>query len=58
MSPQKPRLRLSAILLSVLTLAALAEPSPVKVAELSARLYATGLETRDPLLIITAASLR
>jgi hypothetical protein len=32
--------------------------SPVKVADLSARLYALGVETGDPLLIITAARLR
>ncbi len=38
---------------------ALAEtPSPVKVAEVSARLYALGVETGDPLLIIAAARLR
>lgn len=33
-------------------------PSPVKVAELSARLYATGLAAEDPLLVISAARLR
>lgn len=32
--------------------------SPVKVAELSARLYAMGLDKGDPLLILTAARLR
>lgn len=38
---------------------ATAEPlSPVKTAELSARLYATGLEMGDPLLILSAAKLR
>lgn len=39
--------------------AAQAEPlSPVKTAELSARLYATGVELADPLLILSAAKLR
>lgn len=38
---------------------ALAEtPSPVKIAEMSARLYALGVETGDPLLILSAARLR
>lgn len=32
--------------------------SPIKTAELSARLYATGVELADPLLIISAAKLR
>lgn len=32
--------------------------SPVKVAELSARLYAQGVEAGDPLLILSAAKLR
>jgi hypothetical protein len=42
-----------------LAVPALAETtSPVKVAELSARLYAMGLEAGDPLLILTAAKLR
>lgn len=51
-------LRLSA-LLAVLALPAIAEPlSPVKTAELSARLYATGVEMADPLLILSAAKLR
>jgi hypothetical protein len=51
-------------LLSSAFAAALALPvaaetsSPVKVAELSARLYALGVETGDPLLIVTAARLR
>ena len=36
-----------------------AEPlSPVKTAELSARLYEAGLEARDPLLVLSAAKLR
>lgn len=33
-------------------------PSPVKVAELSARLYAAGMEVGDPLLVLSAAKLR
>lgn len=45
--------------LALLSYPALAEPlSPVKTAELSARLFATGLELRDPLLILSAAKLR
>ncbi len=52
--------RLLATALSLaLALPATAEThSPVKLAELSARLYATGLETADPLLILSAARLR
>jgi hypothetical protein len=47
------------IALSAVALPALAEPlSPVKTAELSARLYATGVELADPLLILSAAKLR
>ncbi len=50
---------LSTLLLSALPLTAAAEaPSPVKVAELSARLYSAGIEAQDPLLIIAAAKLR
>ncbi|MBL9048697.1 MAG: hypothetical protein JNK19_01110 [Tabrizicola sp.] len=50
---------LLAALLSTLALPALADtPSPVKVAELSARLYAMGVEQSDPLLILSAARLR
>lgn len=46
-------------LLALLALPAVAEPlSPVKTAELSARLYATGVEMADPLLILSAARLR
>jgi hypothetical protein len=33
-------------------------PSPVKVAELSARLYAAGMAAGDPLLVLSAARLR
>lgn len=43
----------------ILAQPALAEtPSPVKTAELSARLYAQGLARGDPLLILSAAQLR
>jgi hypothetical protein len=53
------RRTLFAFLLSGLALPALADAaSPVKTAELSARLYATGLAAGDPLLIISAAKLR
>jgi hypothetical protein len=51
-------------LLLALTLASLAAPvgaeapSPVKLAELSARLYAQGVAAGDPLLILSAAKLR
>ena len=42
-----------------LTVPALAETaSPVKIAEVSARLYATGMEAGDPLLILSAARMR
>lgn len=51
-------LRLAALAL-MLALPAQAEPqSPVKTAELSARLYAAGVEMGDPLLILSAAKLR
>ncbi len=54
-----PRALFAALLLSAVPMTAMAEqPSPVKVAELSARLYAAGLEAGDPLLIMTAAKLR
>ncbi|MEI2652255.1 MAG: hypothetical protein V9G12_08885 [Microthrixaceae bacterium] len=44
---------------ALMTLPAFAEtPSPVKVAELSARLYAAGMEAGDPLLVLSAAKLR
>lgn len=33
-------------------------PSPVKVAELSAQLYAAGMQAGDPLLVLAAAKLR
>jgi hypothetical protein len=50
---------LLALGLSSLALPALGEgPSPVKTAELSARLYAAGIEAGDPLLVLSAAKLR
>lgn len=50
---------LLAICLLGLTVPALAETaSPVKVAEMSARLYAAGKEAGDPLLILSAARMR
>lgn len=50
---------LLALCLVSLALPAWAEaPSPVKVAELSARLYAAGMEAGDPLLVLSAAKLR
>jgi hypothetical protein len=52
------RLPLAALLIT-LSYPASADPlSPVKTAELSARLYATGLELGDPLLLLSAAKLR
>ncbi|OYU38522.1 MAG: hypothetical protein CFE33_14555 [Pseudorhodobacter sp. PARRP1] len=46
-------------LLAVLALPALAAPpSGVKVAELSAQLYAAGMQAGDPMLLIAAAKLR
>jgi hypothetical protein len=48
-----------AVCLVTLALPAWAEgPSPVKVAELSARLYAAGMEAGDPVLVLSAAKLR
>ena len=50
---------LLAALLSSLALPAWAEgPSPVKLAEMSARLYAMGVEAGDPLLMLSAARMR
>ncbi len=44
---------------AALALPALAEPgSPVQLAELSARLYATGIAQDDPILILSAARIR
>jgi hypothetical protein len=51
--------RLTAVCLMTVALPAWAEgPSPVKLAELSARLYAAGIEAGDPLLVLAAAKLR
>jgi hypothetical protein len=51
--------RFVAVCVMTLALPAWAEgPSPVKVAELSARLYVAGVEAGDPLLILSAAKLR
>jgi hypothetical protein len=51
--------RFLAVCLVTLALPAWAEgPSPVKIAELSARLYAAGMEAGDPLLVLSAAKLR
>lgn len=50
---------LALLLTSALATPALADPpSPVKTAELSARLFITGTEMADPLLIMAAAKLR
>lgn len=51
--------RFLAVCILGLALPAWAEgPSPVKIAELSARLYATGMQAGDPLLVLSAAKLR
>jgi hypothetical protein len=48
-----------ALVLAGLALPALADaPSPVKLAELSAKLYDAGLAAGDPLLVVSAAKLR
>ncbi len=48
-----------AILAVSIALPAFADgPSPVKLAEVSARLYAEGMEAGDPLLVLSAAKLR
>lgn len=52
------RLALAALLMALTAPAHAETLSPVKTAELSARLYATGLELGDPLLILSAAKLR
>ncbi len=50
---------LLALVLAAVAAPALAEaPSPVKIAELSARLYAQGVAAGDPVLILSAARLR
>lgn len=51
--------RLLALCVISFALPAWAEgPSPVKLAELSARLYAAGMAASDPLLVLSAARLR
>ena len=51
--------RLLALCVMTLALPAWAEgPSPVKVAEMSARAYAAGMAAGDPLLVLSAAKLR
>ena len=51
--------RFVAVCVMSLALPAWAEgPSPVKVAELSARAYAAGMAAGDPLLVLSAAKLR
>jgi hypothetical protein len=51
--------RLLSVCVMSLALPAWAEgPSPVKVAELSARAYAAGMAEGDPLLVLSAAKLR
>lgn len=52
-------MRITLIALLLTALPAWADtPSPVKVAELSARLYAMGVDQGDPMLILSAARLR
>lgn len=52
-------MRLMLAVMMLLALPAWAEgPSPVKVAELSARAYAAGMAAGDPLLVLSAAKLR
>jgi hypothetical protein len=56
--PMRPTL-LATLLSASLALPAAADtPSKVKIAELSARLYAMGVKAGDPILIISAAKLR
>ena len=53
------RLLSASLVVLALALPAKAETaSPVKLAELSARLYAVGVETGDPVLVLSAARLR
>jgi len=52
------RILLAAALAALVSPAVAETQSPVKVAELSARLYAMGLDQGDPLLILSAARLR
>ncbi len=52
------RILLATALAALVSPAVAETQSPVKVAELSARLYALGLDQGDPLLILSAARLR
>lgn len=52
------RILLATALAALVSPAVAETQSPVKVAELSARLYAMGLDQGDPLLILSAARLR
>lgn len=52
------RILLASALAALVSPAVAETQSPVKVAELSARLYAMGLDQGDPLLILSAARLR
>lgn len=57
--PALPRLFAGLLAALALAMPALAEvPSPVRRAELSARLYQAGVEASDPILILAAARLR
>jgi hypothetical protein len=57
--PSIPMHRFLAVCVMTLALPAWAEgPSPVKVAELSARLYAAGMTAGDPVLVLSSARLR
>jgi hypothetical protein len=57
--PRPARLPLALLLASALALPAAAEaPSPVRTAELSARLHAAGVAAGDPILVLAAARLR
>jgi hypothetical protein len=52
------RLKIAVCVMSLALPAWADGPSPVKVAELSARLYAAGMAAGDPLLVLSAAKLR
>ncbi len=57
--PRLARLLACAVVAGSLALPALAQgQSPVKIAELSARLFEAGQQARDPLLMVAAAKLR
>jgi hypothetical protein len=52
------RLKLAVCLMAVALPVWAEGPSPVKIAEVSARLYAAGMAAGDPLLVLSAAKLR